>query len=116
MICGPRQFDPRDPGKNTVTNPKLIVEVLSPSTENIDRGRKFENYLRLESLEEYVLVSQDQPLITSYYRQPDGSRGAFTFAKGLQEVLKLRSLSIEIPLSEIFANVVFPPGDVVEAG
>ena len=113
VVCGPPQFDPRDPRENTVTNPKLVAEILSPSTEQIDRGRKFENYLRLESLQEYVLVSQDQPLITSYYRQPDGTWGAFAFATGLQDVLKLRSLSIEIPLSEIFANVVFPPVDGV---
>ena len=100
---------PRDPKNNTIVNPKLVVEVLSPSTERVDRGRKFENYLQLESLEEYVIVSQDQPRVESYYRQPDGSWGAFAFATGIDATLKLRSLGFEISLREIFENVDFPP-------
>jgi Uma2 family endonuclease len=109
VVCGPLQYDPRDSGNNTVTNPKLIVEVLSGSTEQIDRGRKLENYLQLDSLEEYVLVSQDHARVESYHRQPDGTWGVFAFASGLQAVLHLRSLGFEIPMGEIYANVVFPP-------
>jgi Uma2 family endonuclease len=114
VVCGPVQFDTRDRSSNTVTNPKLVIEVLLPSTEQIDRGRKFENYLQIESLEEYVLVSQDRPRVESYYRQPDGSWGAFSFADGMQSYLKLHSLGFEIPLTEIYANVVFPAAESVE--
>ena len=58
VICGQPQFDPRDPNRQTVTNPRMAVEVLSPSTEAYDRGGKFNLYRELESLEEYVLISQ----------------------------------------------------------
>jgi Uma2 family endonuclease len=114
VVCGPLKFDPRDAGNNTVINPTLIVEVLSPSTEGRDRGRKFENYLRLESLQEYVLVSQDHARVESYCRHPDGTWGAFAFAAGLHESLKLHSLDCVIPLSEIYANVVFPPAESMD--
>src|SRR5437588_41016 len=56
VICGETQFDPQDANRTTATNPRLIVEVLSNSTEADDRGEKFRRYLSLESLEEYVLV------------------------------------------------------------
>jgi Uma2 family endonuclease len=56
VVCGPRELDPAD--SNTVTNPTLIVEVLSHSTEEYDRGDKFEHYKRVPTLMQYVLVSQ----------------------------------------------------------
>ncbi len=58
MVCGPIQLDPADPSGTTITNPALLVEALSPSTEEVDRGSKLEDYQRIPSLEEYVLVSQ----------------------------------------------------------
>src|SRR5687767_9181785 len=57
VIYGPLQFDPLDTQRHTVLNPTLIVEVLSPSTEAWDRGGKLENYIQIESLREYLLVS-----------------------------------------------------------
>ena len=74
VVCGPLEMDPRDPTGQTVLNPKLIVEVLSPSTEAHDRGLKFSRYLDIDPLQEYVLVSQDRPRVGSLFRQGDGTR------------------------------------------
>ena len=57
-VCGPDQYDARDP--NTLVNPSLIVEVLSPTTEAYDRGRKFGHYRNIPSLQEYVLISANR--------------------------------------------------------
>jgi Uma2 family endonuclease len=59
MVCGPIEIDAADRSGTTITNPTLLVEVLSPSTEEVDRGSKWRNYQLIPSLQEYVLVSQD---------------------------------------------------------
>jgi Uma2 family endonuclease len=106
VICGATQHDPEDTKRQTVTNPKLIVEVLSPSTEHVDYGPKFRRYLECPTLDEYVLVTQDQPHVQSYFRQPEG-RWPFTPVMKIEETITLRSLEIELPLSEIYAGVEF---------
>ena len=53
IVCGPLQLDPRDTLKKTITNPRVLIEILSSNTERFDSGQKFERYLKLESLEEY---------------------------------------------------------------
>jgi Uma2 family endonuclease len=68
MVCGPTEVDPADPGGETITNPTLLVEVLSASTEQIDRGFKWQQYQRIPSLQEYVLVSQASPRVEIYRR------------------------------------------------
>ena len=73
MVCGAIEGDPADPANTTVTNPALIVEVLSPTTEEDDRGAKWQHYQLLSSLQEYVLVSQSAPRIEVYRRLPAGS-------------------------------------------
>ena len=75
MVCGAIEGDPADPANTTVTNPALIVEVLSPTTEEDDRGAKWQHYQLLSSLQEYVLVSQSAPRIEVYRRLPAGSWG-----------------------------------------
>lgn len=107
VVCGPPELDPRDKAKGTVLNPRLIVEVLSPSTQSIDRNQKLKNYLQIESLEEYLLVSQDAPRVESFFRQPGGS-WLFTPVDGVDGILKVRSMNFEIPLREIFEGVEFP--------
>ncbi len=94
------------------TSPKIIVEVLSKSTESYDRGEKFEAYRNIESLEEYILISQHKPLIEIF------SKNEFGFwllrdAKGMEASITLNSVDMEIKLSEIYRNVVF---DSVENG
>jgi Uma2 family endonuclease len=108
VICGEAQFDPKDRNRTTVLNPRVLIEVLSPATEAYDRSEKFRGYLMLESLQEYVLVSQHTPLIETYFRRGEGT-WLFTPAPGLNAVGKLRSLDIQIPLAEVYAGVEFPP-------
>lgn len=108
VVCGKPEFDPKD--DETVVNPRLLIEVLSPSTELSDRGEKFTRYRMLDSLQEYVLVSQDKPMVECFFRQLDGGWLLMPYS-GLEAVAKLRSLQIEIPLTEIYAGVNFPPAD-----
>ena len=69
IACPPEWADARH---ETLLNPIVIIEVLSPSTESYDRSKKFEHYLNLDSLQEYVLIAQDQARIERYLRQPSG--------------------------------------------
>jgi Uma2 family endonuclease len=73
LVCGPIEGDPADPTGVTITNPALIVEVLSPSTEQDDRGNKWQHYQLIPSLEEYVLVSQAESRIERYRRLASGA-------------------------------------------
>lgn len=68
MVCGPTQVDPADPSGETITNPGLLVEVLSASTEQVDRVYKWQQYQLIPSLQEYVLVSQASPRVEIYRR------------------------------------------------
>jgi Uma2 family endonuclease len=112
VVCGPPQFDPRD--AETIVNPRVLIEVLSPSTERSDRGEKFNRYRLLESLQEYILVSQDKPLVECFLRQSDGGWLLMHFA-GMEAIAKLRSLEVELPLAEIYAGVEFPPAEEDES-
>jgi Uma2 family endonuclease len=114
VVCGKPAFDPRDKKNLSVMNPRFVVEVLSESTERSDRGEKFTRYRELESLQEYVLVSQDRPQVETFFRQIDGT-WLLTPYFGMESVLRLRSLEIELPLAEIYAGVEFPPQENIEA-
>jgi Uma2 family endonuclease len=106
VICGPLKF--AEGTDDTVVNPTLIVEVLSASTERYDRGRKFEHYRLIPDLKEYLLVSQDEPRIEQFVRQPDG-RWLLGEAIGFDSTLELPSLQISISLAEVFSKVQFVP-------
>lgn len=108
VICGKPEFDPRDRKSLSVLNPRLVVEVISESSERNDRGEKFTRYRLLDSLREYILVSQTRPEVQTYYRQPDGT-WLFTPCIGMEAVVHLRSVEIDIPMTEIYAGVEFPP-------
>ncbi len=108
VVCGPREFDPDDPRRLTVTNPTLVVEVLSPSTERGDRGEKLARYLQCRTLQEYVMVSQEQARVETIFRQADGT-WALAFYDGLSAIARMRSLGIDLPLSEVYADVDLPP-------
>jgi Uma2 family endonuclease len=107
VICGPTQFDTETPPKS-VLNPKVIVEVTSPGTEAYDRTEKFKKYLRLDSVDEYVMVSQNAAWVDVYTRQADGN-WLFQPVHGPGAVVRLSSLDVALPLSEIYAGVDFPP-------
>lgn len=108
VVCGEPVFDSLDRNQTTVTNPTLIVEVLSESTEAYDRGAKFGIYRDLPSLQEYVLVSATEALVESYLRQGDGT-WVLAYAKGVEAVARLRSLGIDVPLAEVYDRITFEP-------
>src|SRR5437667_6852502 len=95
----------------TVVNPTVLVEVLSDSTEAYDRGKKFEHYRRIPALQEYLLVSQKEPRIEQFIRQPD-DHWLLVEAAGLEKSLELPSLRITISLAEIFLKVNFVPAPI----
>jgi Uma2 family endonuclease len=105
VICGPVEHPPE--GDDMALNPTLIVEVLSDSTEAYNRGRKFEQYRSLPSFREYVLVSQKEPLVETFFRQPEGN-WLFSAVRGLDETVRLHSLAVDLRLSEVYLAVEFP--------
>lgn len=107
VACPPIEF--KDAKRDTLLNPQVVVEVLSPSTESYDRGKKFDLYRQSESLRQYVLIAQDEPRVMSYIRQSDGVAWLLTPLEGLNAVLEFPTLGVSVPLSEIYRNVEFPP-------
>jgi Uma2 family endonuclease len=113
VVCGEPQF--YDERRDILTNPTVVFEVLSPLTEAYDRGEKFLRYrTQIETLQEYVLVSQHRPLVEHYVRQPDGS-WSYSSAGDLSEAIDLPSIDCRLPLSEIYDRIIFPAGDAGES-
>jgi len=106
VVCGEPTFE--DAAADTLTNPTVIVEVLSPTTEAYDRGEKFARYRRLPSLRTYILVSQDRPRVEWYTRGESG--WLLHEAIGLDGAVELAALDCMLALAEIYAKVPFPAG------
>ena len=113
VVCEDPRFE--DDVFDTLLNPIILVEVLSPSTEAYDRGEKFGHYRQLTSLQEYVLVAQDKVLVEHYRREEKqrtapipGKDWIFTDFQELGETLPLISIHCELPLQEIYERVTFP--------
>lgn len=101
VICGALETDHEN--KNAVTNPRLLVEVLSDSTEKYDRGEKFAHYQRIPSLVEYVLVSQHEPRIEVFRRGTDGTWGPVeTYVTG--QTATLKSIECVLAVDRLYAN------------
>ena len=100
VICGEPQYfgDQQD----VVLNPLLIVEVLSPSTEGYDRGKKFELYRTIESFREYLLVHQDRRHVEHYSKQDDGS-WVLRDHSGVEGLVSIARLGVKISLGELYA-------------
>ena len=105
VVCGERRFV--DERRDILLNPSLLVEVLSPSTEAFDRGRKFEHYQSIESLGEYLLVASDRAHIDQYTRRPDG-RWLLTSADRLEDSLDLESIGCRLALADLYEKVDLP--------
>jgi Uma2 family endonuclease len=103
-VCGEPRF--ADSAVDTLLNPSVIVEILSPSTEAYDRGRKFEQYQSIESLREYVLVASDRVHVDLYTRQADG-RWLLTSANRLEDALAVESVGARIVLADLYERVEF---------
>ncbi|HYU23979.1 MAG TPA: Uma2 family endonuclease [Thermoanaerobaculia bacterium] len=101
VVCGPPQYaeDERD----VLLNPLIVFEVLSETTERHDRGRKFFSYQNIESIQEYVLVWQDEYRIEHYRRE--GDQWLYSMAEGLDATLPLPAANCELPLREIYRQV-----------
>ncbi len=106
VVCGPLETSPFT--EHAITNPKLVVEVLSERTAGYDRGQKFHIYRQIPTLQEYILIEQDQPAVDVFYRQPDGELWRISRTEELDGILKIRTLDLEIPLAELYARVEFP--------
>lgn len=105
VVCGPRERDTED--EHAVTNPRLMVEVLSRSTEEYDRGDKFEHYCQLPSLEEYVLVSSGEHVVEVRRRAAGGQWSSTEARDG--EVAVLESVGARLAVSELYAAAAEPP-------
>ncbi len=110
VVCGEPRLE--DQHFDTLLNPTVVIEVLSASTEAYDRGDKFAHYRTLESLSDYLLVTQDKPRIEHYRRQADG-QWLYSAADGLEAQIEIPTIACTLPLAEIYDRVAFPdPGEL----
>lgn len=109
VFCGQPVFE--DDVHYSATNPLVLAEVLSDSTERYDRGVKFGHYRRLPSVEEYLLLAQDRISVERYRRQSTADGGAWilTAVTDPAGAVEIESLGISVPVAEIYADVDFPP-------
>jgi Uma2 family endonuclease len=105
IVCDQPQFE--DKVMDTLLNPRVIIEVLSESTERYDRGAKFDHYDRVPSVTEYVLVAQDRPCLERRIRQPDHSWDRTEFSD-IALTFSFGTIPLQIPLAEIYRGVEFP--------
>ena len=110
VVCGEVQVE--DEKDDTILNPTLIIEVLSPSTEAFDRGTKFTHYRRLPSLREYVLIAQDRVSVERFSRQ--GESWVLTEANAPDQTMPLESIGCELPLSAVYRRVEFEEEETQE--
>lgn len=111
VVCGPLDRPDNDPDRTLVCNPRVVVEVVSPSSKDYDRGEKLEFYSSIDSFEEYVLVSQESAFVETLTRKA-GVKAAprdREFFVGLDAVLRLETIGVEVPLRDIYADITFPP-------
>lgn len=102
VACGEEKFE--DQQNDTLLNPMVIIEVLSESTEAYDRGKKFEHYQHIDSLVEYLLVSQDAYGIERYVRQKDNI-WTYSAFHHIEDLVELSSIGCELPLKGVYAKV-----------
>lgn len=102
VVCGPIEVCIQD--EQAVINPLLIVEVLSDNTEAYDRGEKFRKYRSIPSFQEYILISQEQPVVDSLFRE-DGKFWRMQTVIGLDRMLPVHTMGVEIPMKDIYAGV-----------
>lgn len=106
VVCGEPQV--LDEHRDVIVNPKVIIEVLSPTTEAFDRGEKFVRYRKyLDSLTDYVVVAQSQPLIEHFARDENGQWKIEATATDLSQSVVLNSIGCTLRLSEVYDRIVF---------
>jgi Uma2 family endonuclease len=109
VICGEPNY--LDEHKDVILNPKVIVEVLSPSTEAFDRGRKFKAYRKYNpSLTDYVLISQDSPLVEHFYREANG-KWTHEMHEGMDVIVKIESIHCQLAAADVYERIEYAPDD-----
>jgi len=103
VVCGGPELG--DAHHDTLLNPTVLIEVLSPTTRDDDRSWKGDHYRRIPSLQEYLLVSQDEPRVQRYRRQGE-REWLLTEVVGLEETVDLPSLGCALPLAEVYDRVL----------
>lgn len=104
VLCDePRFSDEQD---DTLSNPALIIEVLSDSTKDYDRGGKFEQYRTIDSFVEYLLIAQDRPHVEHDTRQPDGS-WVLHETNSLEDTIQLKSVQCSLRMADIYSKIKF---------
>lgn len=98
VVCGPLELDPLARTRQTVLNPSVLFEVLSPTTHRDDQGPQLESYRLIPSVQAVVLIAQDKPEISAHCRQPDGSWAAQTLVDGQ---LDLPAIHCQLVLAEV---------------
>jgi Uma2 family endonuclease len=105
VVCGEIKY--HDKRKDIITKPKVIIEVLSEATEVFDRNNKFTRYKMFNpTLTDYILVSQEKPMIEHYIRQDDNSWKVFTYI-GLDKICRIDIIECELKLSEVYDRIKF---------
>jgi Uma2 family endonuclease len=112
IVCGTALFD--DAESDTLLNPMVIFEILSASTEKYDRGKKFEQYRTITTLQEYILVNQNNHLVEQYTRQTDNT-WLLTIHDTLESQIELRSVGCTLVLADIYEGIIFN-NDTVNGG
>lgn len=105
VVCGDLQFD--DDQQDTLLNPLLIIEVLSESTKDYDRGGKFTQYRKIPSFAEYVLVAQDECHVEHFVKQAQGG-WLLSETNRLEDTFILSSIECRLPLSDVYEKIRFP--------
>ncbi|MBZ5712612.1 Uma2 family endonuclease [Nannocystis pusilla] len=100
--------EPSEPRQRTIHAPVLLVEVLSPSTQAIDRNRKLPDYRQMPSVQEIVLVDSEQ-MHVELYRRFEGTRWLSEILRDPADVLHLDSVGLDLPLADLYRRVAFPP-------
>ncbi len=104
-LCGQEHYELIG-GVDVLTNPALIIEVLSDSTEAFDRGSKFTHYKSIPSFKEYLLIAQNYPHVTQLVKQADGTWIHREYTE-LEQIVPLVSLGCELTMKQIYENLTF---------
>ena len=105
VVCEPPEFAEED--ANTLVNPQIVIEVLSPSTERYDRGFKFAQYRQQKTLREVIFIAQDEVRVERYVRQPDDTWVLTEFTDRVGAFV-LGTVSVRIPLADVYRGVELP--------
>ena len=102
VICGKTEMS--EDLSQAVTNPKLIVEVLSPSTSSYDRDGKFKAYQKIKSFQEYILISQEKVEVDVFFREPQSDFWLYRSYTSLEDVIHLKSIDVEVSVADLYLN------------